>query len=142
MSGWKGGSACGCVRGYNDESDEVSDSNESLEELFAMVRAASRFPNTGDDPDDTDDEEMEDVSEEAGLGHALATRTPGPKIRRGDVDPLHLGMGMEAGMKEMGMWEGLGRIEGDSVGFADWSGSSCVDLGADAVETVETGRYF
>lgn len=94
----------------------MADSNESLEELFVMERTASRFPNAG--------EEAEDAREEAGLGHALATRTPGPKMRRGDVDPLHFCMGMGAGTKEMGVWEDLWNIEGDSVGFRYWSGSN------------------
>lgn len=99
----------------------MADSNESLEELFAMERTASRLPSRGDD---TDEDETEDVSERAGLGHALATRTPGPKMRRGGVDPLHFGMGTGAGMKEMRLGVDLGSIEGESVGFADWSGSN------------------
>jgi len=99
----------------------MADSNESLEELLEIERTPNRLPNAGDD---TDDDETEDASEEAGLGHAFATRTPGPKMRRGDIDPLHFGMGMEAGMKEMGVGRGLGSIEGDRVGFADWSGSN------------------
>ena len=74
--------------------------------------------------DDTDEDETEDASEEAGLGHAFATRTPGPKMRRGDVDPLHFSMGMGAGVKDIGLRVVLGSIEGDSVGFTDWSGSS------------------
>lgn len=57
---------------------------------------------------------LEDASEEAGLGHALATRTVGPNMRRGDADPLYLGMEME-----VGMGAGLGSIEGDIVGFTD-----------------------
>jgi len=65
----------------------MADSKESLEELLATERTPSRFPNAGDD---TDDDEAEDANEEAGLAHALATRTPGPKMRRGEVDPLHL----------------------------------------------------
>jgi hypothetical protein len=97
------------------------DSNESLEELFAIESTASRFPSAGDDKDD---DEAEDASETAGLGHAFATRTPGPKMRRGDVDPLHFGIGMGAGVKDMGLCLVLGSTEGDSVGFADWSGSS------------------
>ena len=97
------------------------ESSESLEELFAMVRTASRFPNAGDD---TDDDEAEDASEEAGLGHALATRTPGPKMRRGDADPLRFGMGMGAGMKEREVGERLGSSDGENAGFTDWSGSN------------------
>lgn len=96
----------------------MADSNESLEELFRMERIANRCPSAGD--------EMEDPSEEAGLGHALATRTPGPKMRRGDVDPLRLRMGMGAGTKEIGVGVGLGSIDGDSEGFADWSGSNWI----------------
>lgn len=99
---------------YDGEYDDMADSNESLERLFVMENAANRLPNTGDD---ADEDETEDAREEAGLGHALATRTPGPKIRRGDVDPLHFGMGSFAGMKEIGLWQGLG--------FAGiWSGSN------------------
>jgi hypothetical protein len=109
------------VYGDYGESDDTADSNESLEELFVMERTVNRLPNAGDD---TDDDETEDANEEAGLAHALATRTPGPKMRRGEVDPLHFGMGTGAGMKEMGMGEGLENIEGDSVGFVDWSGSN------------------
>lgn len=75
---------------------------------------ANRFPNTGDD--------VEEASEEAGLGHALATRTPGPNTRRGEVDPLRFSMGMGAGTKETGPWFGLESI--DILGFADWRGSN------------------
>lgn len=82
------------------ESDDMEESSESLEELFAMVRAPNRFPNAGDD---IDEEEREEAREEAGLGHALATRTPGPKMRRGDPEPLRLGVGTGAGLKEKGM---------------------------------------
>lgn len=78
----------------------MEDSSESLEELFAMVRTPNRFPNAGEY---TDEEETEDVSEEAGLGQALATRTPGPKMRRGDPEPLRFGVGTGAGLKENGM---------------------------------------
>jgi len=92
---------------YNDKSDDIADSKESLEELLAIERTQNRLPDAGGD-------ETEDASEDVGLGHALATRTPGPKMRRGDDDPLHFGMGMEAGMKEMGVGQGLGSIEGDS----------------------------
>jgi len=99
----------------------MADSNESLEELFVIERTASRSPNTGDE---TDDDEAEEASEEAGLGHALATRTPGPKMRRGDADPLRLCIGMDMGVKDMGVLEYLGSIEGDSEGLADWSDSS------------------
>jgi len=99
----------------------MADSNESLEELLVIESTPNRLPNAGDD---TDDDETEDASEEAGLGHTLATRTPGPKMRRGDIDPLHLGMGTGAGMKEMGAGQGLGSIEGDKVGFTGWSGSN------------------
>ena len=95
---------------YNDESD----SNESLEQLLAIDSTDNRFPNAGD--------EVEEVSEPAGLGHALATRTPGPNMRRGDVNPLRLGIGMGAGTSETGM--DLGRTEGDIVCFAGWSGSN------------------
>ena len=80
-----------------------------------MERTVNRFPNTGDD---TDDDEAEDVDEQAGLAQALATRTPGPKMRRGEVDPLRFGIGTGAGTKETGAEEGLKNIEGDSVGFA------------------------
>ena len=104
-----------------------------------MVRAANRCPNTGDD---RYDEELEDVSEEMGLGHALATRTPGPKMRRGEADPLRLGMGMGPWMKEREPGKGLWSSEGDNAGFADWSGSNCVGLDADVVETVEAVRNF
>jgi hypothetical protein len=86
-----------------------------------MERTVNRFPNAGDD---TDEDEAEDANEEAGLAHALATRTPGPKMRRGEVDPLHFGMGMGAGMKEMGVGQGLENIEGDSMGFAGRNGGS------------------
>jgi len=65
----------------------MADSNESLEELLEIERTPNRLPNAGDD---TDDDETEDASEEAGLGYAFATRTPGPKMRRGDVDPCTL----------------------------------------------------
>lgn len=82
----------------------MGDSNESLEELLAMERTASRFPNAGDD---TDDDEAEDADDEAGLGQALATRAPGPKMRRGEVDPLHFGLGMGIGMRDMGVEVGL-----------------------------------
>lgn len=99
----------------------MADSNESLEELFTIESTASRFPNAGDD---TDDDEAEDASEEAGLAHALATRTPGPKMRRGETDPLRFSMGIGAGMKEMGVWVDLEKIEEDDLGFADWSGSN------------------
>jgi len=122
-----------------DESDDMVESSESLEELFATVRKANRFPNAGDD---TDDDETEDASEEAGLGHALATRTPGPKMRRGDADPLRFGVGTGAGLKEKCMWEDLWSIEGERVGFADWSGSNLIDLDADGVEAVESERNF
>ena len=115
----------------------MADSNESLEELFAMERTANRFPNTGDD---ADEDETEDASEGAGLGHAFATRTPGPKMRRGDIDPFHFCMGIGAGMKETGTEVCLGSI--DRVGFGDRSGRSGVGLGADVVETVGAGRYF
>jgi len=111
----------GVWENYDDKSDDIVDSNESLEELFAMERTANRFPNTGDD---RDDDETEDANEGAGLGHAFATRTPGPKMRRGDVDPFHFCMGIGAGMKEMGVRVGLGSIEWDNVGFGDRSGSS------------------
>ena len=104
-----------------------------------MERTASRPPSTGED---ADDDETEEANEEAGLGHALATRTPGPKIRRGEADPLRFCMGMGTGMKDTGLGEGLGNNEGDSVGFVDWSGSSWDGLGADVVGSVETGRYF
>jgi len=97
------------------ESDDMADCNESLEELLAIERTVNRVPNTGDD---TDDDEAEDDNEQVGLAHALATRTPGPKMRRGEVDPLHFGIGTGAGTKEMGVEEGLENIEGDSVGFA------------------------
>ena len=99
----------------------MADSNESLEELFAMERTANRFPNAGEDEDE---DETEEAREQAGLGQALATRTPGPKMRRGDDSPLRFSMGIGADMKERGVGEGLGSIEGDSVGFTDWSGSS------------------
>jgi len=117
----------------------MADSNESLEELFAMERTANRFPNTGDD---AEDDETEDASEGAGLGHAFATRTPGPKMRRGDIDPFHFCMGIGADMKETGADLCLGSIEGGSVGFGDRSGRSGVGLGTDVVETVGAGRYF
>lgn len=94
----------------------MADSNESLEELLVIERTAKRFPRAGD--------EVEDPSEEAGLGHALATRTPGPKMRRGDVNPLRFGIGTGAGTKEMGVEVSLRRLEGDRVGFAIWSGSN------------------
>ena len=123
---------------YGDEAD-MADSNESLEELFTTERTPIRFPNVGDD---MDDDEIEDASEEAGLAQALATRTPGPKIRRGDVDRLHLGIGNGPGMNDKGVAEDLEYIEGDSVGFAGWSGSSWMGLGADVVAAVEAGRYF
>lgn len=97
-----------------------------------IERTANRFPNAGD--------EVEDASEEAGLGHALATRTPGPNTRRGDADPLHFGIGIGAGTKDTGV--DLGSMEEDVVGFADLSGSNWVGCGADGVEMVETGRYF
>lgn len=106
---------------YDGESDDMTDSSESLEELLAMERTASRLPNTGDD---ADEDETEEANEEAGLGHALATRTPGPKMRRGEADPLHFCMGMGTGMRDMGVGGCLENIEGDSVGFAEWSGSS------------------
>ena len=89
--GWK---VAHSVDGNYGESD---DCKESLEELLAIERTVNRFPNTGDD---TDDDEAEDADEEAGLAHALATRTPGPKMRRGEVEPLHFGMGMGAGTNE------------------------------------------
>lgn len=99
---------------HEGESDDVVDSNESLEELLVMERTANRFPSAGDD--------VEDPSEDAGLGHALATRTPGPKMRRGDVDPLPFGTGMGAGTKDMGV-EGRWSIE-ERLGFARWSGNN------------------
>jgi len=46
-------------------------------------------------------------------------------MRRGDVDPLHFGMGIGADTKEMDLEECLGIIEGDGVCFASiWSGSN------------------
>ena len=119
------------------ESDDMADCNESLEVLFAMERTVNRFPNTGED---TDDDEAEDANEEAGLAHALATRTPGPKMRRGEADPLHFGMGMGTGTKEAG--EGFENIDGDGVGFAGRNGRSGVGLGAEVAATVGVGRYF
>jgi len=68
----------------------MGDSNESLEELFVIESTANRLPSMGDD---VDDDEIEEASDEAGLGQALATRTPGPKIRRGEAEPLRFGMG-------------------------------------------------
>ena len=121
------------------EYDDMAESNESLEELLAMVRTPNRCPTAGDD---IDDDETEDASEEAGLGHTLATRTPGPKMRRGDPDPLRFGVGTGAGLKEKRVWDGLGNIEGERVGFTDWSGSSLMDLDADGVELVESERNF
>lgn len=96
---------------YGDygESDDMADCSESLEELLAIERTVNRFPNTGDD---TDDDEAEDANEQAGLAHALATRTPGPKMRRGEADPLHFGMGTGADTKERGVEVGLENIEG------------------------------
>lgn len=79
-----------------------------------MERIANRFPSAGDDVDEP--------SEEAGLGHALATRTPGPKMRRGDVDPLPFGTGMGAGTKETGVEERWS-IE-ENLGFAERSGNN------------------
>jgi len=118
----------------------MEDSIESLEELFVMERTANLSPNAGDG---TDDDEMDEASEGAGLGHALATRTPGPKMSRGDVNPLLFGVGIGAETKERGVRKDRGSIEGESLGFAGiWSGSSAVGLGADGVETVETERCF
>lgn len=94
----------------------MADSNESLEQLFLMERIANRLPNAGD--------EEEDATEEAGLGQALATRTPGPNMRRGDVSPLRLGVGVGAGTKETGLGVGLGGLEKDCLGFGGWSGSN------------------
>jgi hypothetical protein len=64
-----------------------------------MERTVNRFPNAGDD---ADEEETEDAEEQGGLAQALATRTPGPNMRRGEADPLRFGIGMWAGMKEIG----------------------------------------
>lgn len=101
---------------HDDEYDDVEDSNESLEELFVMERMANRFPSAGDD--------VVEASEEAGLGQALATRTPGPKMSLGDFNPLHFGIGTGAGTKETGVEADLGKIMEGSLGFADWSGSN------------------
>lgn len=82
-----------------------------------IERTDDRFANAGD--------EVEEPIEEAGLGHTLATRTPGPNTRRGDFDPLYFCVGMGAGTKETeepGV--GLINVEGDLVGFVDWSGSN------------------
>lgn len=116
MRGRKG-VADGDVRGdHDDEYDDMEDSNESLEELFVMERTANRFPSAGDD--------VVEASEEAGLGQALATRTPGPKMSLGGADPLHFGIGTGAGTKETGVDAGLGNIMEGSLGFTDWSGSN------------------
>lgn len=108
--------AHGDVQDDHDEYDDVEDSKESLEELFVMERTANRFPSAGDD--------VVEASEEAGLGQALATRTPGPKMSLGDVDPLRFGMGTGAGTKDTGVEAGLENIMEGSLGFADWSGSN------------------
>lgn len=83
---------------------------------MVIERTADRFTNAGD--------EVEEAIEEAGLGHALATRTPGPNTRRGDFDPLYFGVGMGAGTKETEPGVGLRNVQGGLVGFADWSGSN------------------
>lgn len=104
-----------------------------------MERTVNRFPNAGDD---VDEDETEDADEQRGLDQAFATRTPGPKMRRGEDDPLRLCMGMLAGTKDMGVGVGRENIDGEWVNPTDRSGSSWVGLGADVVETVDVGRYF
>ena len=79
-----------------------------------IERTVNRCPNAGD--------EVEEARDEAGLDQGLATRTPGPNMRRGDADPLHFGTGMGAGTKETGV--GLENIGWYILGFADWSGSN------------------
>jgi len=81
---------------------------------LAIERTVDKFTNAGD--------EVDEAIEEAGLGHALATRTPGPNTRRGDFDPLYFGMG--AGTKETEPGVGLRNVKEDLLGFADWSGSN------------------
>jgi hypothetical protein len=100
----------------------MEESSESIDGFFAMVRRPNRFPNAGDD---TDDEEMEDATEEAGLGHALATRTPGPKMRRGDACPLRLGVGTGAGTKRKRLGVGLGASRG--IGWVSRIGAAAID---------------
>ena len=58
--------------------DGIADSNASLGGSFIAERIVIQYPNAGGN---TDGDEVDDTSEREGLSHALATRTPGPKIR-------------------------------------------------------------